>query len=61
MTGSMKRRRLLAQRYTAGSGGAEGLARRFGRSVQAIYALIKRLKVLLRDCVERRLGKEERP
>ena len=49
-------RRILALRYAGQH--AEQLAARFGRSVQGIYALIKRVKQLLRDCVARRLSLE---
>lgn len=51
-------RRLILLRYTDAAGGAEKLAQRFGRSVQAVYALIKRIKAGLRECVEHRLAKE---
>ncbi len=50
-------RRLIALRYD-GSGDAAALAARFGRSVQSIYAQVKRIKAALRDCVERRLALE---
>ena len=46
-------RRLIAQRYDGVD--AATLATRFRRSVQAVYAQIKRIKVALRHCVERRL------
>lgn len=51
-------RRLILLRYNGSVSGAEELARRFGRSVQAVYALVKRIKAALRACVERRLAKE---
>jgi RNA polymerase sigma-70 factor (ECF subfamily) len=51
-------RRLIVMRYQDSVPRADDLARRFGRSVQAIYAQIKRLKIALRHCVERRLAKE---
>jgi RNA polymerase sigma-70 factor (ECF subfamily) len=50
-------RKLIASRFD-GSGDAEELAERFGRSVQAIYAQVKRIKSALRSCVERRLAVE---
>ena len=50
-------RRLIMMRYD-GSADAEELASRFGRSVPGIYALIKRIKMALRECVERRLAVE---
>jgi hypothetical protein len=37
------------------------LASRVGRTVQSVYAQIKRIKSALRDCVERRLAAEARP
>jgi RNA polymerase sigma-70 factor (ECF subfamily) len=51
-------RKLIIGRYSDSAGGAEALAARFGRSVQGIYARIKRIKAALRDCVERRLQTE---
>lgn len=51
-------RRLIAMRYDGSAADAQTLAGRFGRSVQGIYALIKRIKALLRDCVQRRLSLE---
>jgi RNA polymerase sigma-70 factor len=53
-----KSRRLIATRYSDNEGRAEHLAARFGRSVQGIYAQIKRIKAALRDCVQRRLELE---
>jgi RNA polymerase sigma-70 factor (ECF subfamily) len=51
-------RKLIAQRYNGVDAGR--LAQAFGRSVQAIYAQIKRIKLALRSCVERRLALEVR-
>lgn len=51
-------RRLIALRYDGSVSGAEQLASLFGRSVQGIYAQIKRIKQALRECVERRLAVE---
>lgn len=51
-------RRLIVMRYDGSALSAEDLAGRFGRSVQAIYAMIKRIKAALRECVERRLALE---
>jgi RNA polymerase sigma-70 factor (ECF subfamily) len=49
-------RRLLAMRY---DGSAVGdLARCVGRTVQSVYAQLKRIKSALRDCVRRRLAAE---
>jgi RNA polymerase sigma-70 factor len=47
-------RKLIAQRYDGVD--ATTLAGRFGRTVQAVYAQIKRIKSALRNCVERRLS-----
>jgi RNA polymerase sigma-70 factor (ECF subfamily) len=52
-------RQLIALRYDGSAGGASALARRFGRSVQSIYAQVKRIKSALRACVERRLKEVE--
>jgi RNA polymerase sigma-70 factor (ECF subfamily) len=51
-------RRLILMRYDESAKSAEELAEHFGRSVQSIYAWIKRIKVALRECVERRLAME---
>src|SRR5262245_18005097 len=51
-------RKLITLRYDGSSRGAEELARRFRRTVQSIYSQIKRIKIALRACVERRLAKE---
>ena len=47
-------RQLIAQRYDGVD--VTTLASRIGRTVQAVYAQIKRIKSALRSCVERRLG-----
>jgi len=52
-------RRLITLRYDDSVAGADELAARCGRSVQAVYALIKRTKLALRACVERRLALED--
>lgn len=51
-------RRIMALRYADTDGAAENIARKVGRSVQAVYAHIKRIKIVLRQCVERRLAAE---
>jgi len=51
-------RRIIAERYEGTAGSIQQLAKRFNRSVQAMYALIKRIKIALRECVERRLVAE---
>jgi RNA polymerase sigma-70 factor (ECF subfamily) len=50
-------RRLIMMRYD-GTGDAGALASRLGRSVQSIYAQIKRIKLVLRECVQRRMSLE---
>jgi RNA polymerase sigma-70 factor (ECF subfamily) len=52
-------RHIVLQRYRD-AGGIEILAKRLQRSVQAVYAILKRIKKNLRDCVERRLAEEVR-
>lgn len=51
-------RRIVALRYAEGFADTESLARQVGRSVQSLYAHVKRIKMALRDCVERRLAAE---
>jgi len=51
-------RRLISMRYDGSAGDMAELAARFGPSVQGIYAQIKRIKVRLRECVQRRLAPE---
>jgi RNA polymerase sigma-70 factor (ECF subfamily) len=51
-------RRVMALRYDDAFVDTETLARKLGRSVQALYAHVKRVKTALRDCVERRLATE---
>jgi RNA polymerase sigma-70 factor (ECF subfamily) len=50
-------RRLIARRYD-GATDVGGLARQLGRTVQSVYAQLKRIKAALRDCVRRRLTSE---
>jgi len=52
-------RKLITMRYDGTSGNVARLAAYFGRSVQSIYAQIKRIKMALRDCVGRRLATEQ--
>lgn len=52
-------RRLIVLRYDSSTQSMSALATRFGRSVQSIYAQIKRIKVALRECVGRRLALEQ--
>ena len=51
-------RRAILMRYDGSVSGVEELAERLGRTPAAMYGVIKRIKVILRDCVERRLGGE---
>lgn len=51
-------RRLIAMRYDGSVADMSELATHFGRSVQGIYAQVKRIKAALRDCVQRRLALE---
>jgi RNA polymerase sigma-70 factor (ECF subfamily) len=51
-------RRLIVMRYDGSVDRIEDLAIQFGRSVQGIYAQLKRIKAALRECVERRLALE---
>jgi RNA polymerase sigma-70 factor len=51
-------RKLIAMRYDGSAADARELATRFKRTVQSIYAHIKRIKQALRECVERRLALE---
>jgi DNA-directed RNA polymerase specialized sigma24 family protein len=52
-------RKLITMRYDGKSGNVARLADYFGRSVQSIYAQIKRIKIALRECVGRRLVMEQ--
>ena len=51
-------RKMIAMRYDGTSGSVTDLAGHFGRSVQSVYAQLKRIKIALRDCVGRRLALE---
>ncbi len=53
-------RRLLLMRYGEGAG-ADELARRIGRTVQGVYAIVKRAKESLRGCLNRLLAREGKP
>lgn len=52
-------RGLIARRYDGSVGSVQELAREVGRSVQSVYATLKRIKGDLRQCVERRLAAKE--
>lgn len=51
-------RKLITLRYERETGNIAALAARFGRTVQSVYAQIKRIKIALRECVSRRLELE---
>jgi len=52
-------RELIVRRYDGSVANMEALAAQFGRTVQSIYAQVKRIKVILRECVQRRLATEQ--
>lgn len=54
-------RDLLAMRYDGSVADVSEMASRFGRTVQAIYAQLKRIKAALRQCVQRRISAEFSP
>src|SRR5262245_49932838 len=51
-------RRLMTERYAGTFVDTDELARKMCRSVQSVYAQVKRIKMALRNCVERRLAAE---
>lgn len=51
-------RQLIARRYDGSVSGMQELADQLGRSVQSVYAQLKRIKALLRECVRRRLMRD---
>ena len=55
-----KSRHLIAMRYDGSVGGYQQLAAKVGRTVQAVYAQVKRIKAALRECVARRMTLEMR-
>jgi RNA polymerase sigma-70 factor, ECF subfamily len=52
-------RRLIQMRYEREFGNIVDIARQLGRTVQSVYAQLKRIKVALRECVSRRLALEQ--
>src|SRR5262249_16185093 len=52
-------RRLIQMRYDREHGNVADLARQLGRTVQSVYAQLKRIKVALRECVSKRLALEQ--
>jgi RNA polymerase sigma-70 factor (ECF subfamily) len=53
-----KSRQLIAMRYDGSVADYSELAAKVGRSVQGVYAQVKRIKAALRQCVSRRLEVE---
>lgn len=51
----MESRRLIALRYEDNRRPIETIASQFGRTVQATYAILKRSRILLRECVTRKM------
>ncbi|NOX98735.1 MAG: sigma-70 family RNA polymerase sigma factor [Verrucomicrobia bacterium] len=51
-------RRMIAMRYDSPTPPVESIAQQFGRSVQGTYALLKRIRLVLRDCVDNKLSQE---
>jgi len=49
-------RKLITLRYEDHRRPVEKIAEQFGRTVQATYAILKRSRLLLRDCVEQKLN-----
>jgi RNA polymerase sigma-70 factor (ECF subfamily) len=52
-------RRLIQMRYDREFGDVADIARQLGRTVQSVYAQLKRIKIALRECVSRRLAVEQ--
>jgi len=52
-------RQVIAMRYDGSVSGVADLAGKINRSVAATYSLIKRIKKVLRECVNHRLSVEE--
>ncbi|MEM7143644.1 MAG: sigma-70 family RNA polymerase sigma factor [Verrucomicrobiota bacterium] len=52
----LESRKLIALRYEDHRRPVEKIAEKFGRSVQATYAILKRSRLLLRDCVDQKLS-----
>lgn len=53
------RRELILLRYDRGTSSVEEIAQRLGRTVQSVYAAVKRIKATLRACVQRTLAAEK--
>ena len=54
----LESRKLIAMRYEDHRRPVETLARSFGRSVQATYAILKRSRLLLRDCITQKMQQQ---
>jgi len=53
-----KSREAIQMRYDDGAGGVDAIAEHLGRTVSATYSVLKRIREVLRECVERKLAKE---
>ncbi len=51
-------RKLIAMRYEDHQRPVESLAQSFGRSIQATYAMLKRSRLLLRDCITQKMNQQ---
>ena len=51
-------REVIAMRYDGSTGSIDRVAQKLGRTLQATYSLLKRIRHTLRECVERRLSTE---
>lgn len=52
----LESRRLLALRYEDTSRPVASIAKLFGRSTQATYAILKRSRLILRDCITKKMN-----
>lgn len=55
----LESRKLIALRYGDDRPSVESIATQFGRSVQATYAVLKRSRFLLRDCITQKLSQTQ--
>jgi RNA polymerase sigma-70 factor (ECF subfamily) len=51
-------RRIITMRYDGSAKDVTAIAQKLGRTVQSVYAQLKRIKIALRECVSRRLATE---
>jgi len=54
-------RTIITMRYDGSVGGVDELADKLGRTMQATYGVLKRIRRGLRDCVQRKLAAETSP